>query len=205
MSRWFYDEIEELRKVHAEAVAQGYVGQPLADHIGPKIGRSPQSVKWALKTYLGLNLGREKRISTKPGKPKRLTDEQRKNLVRMVNSLLDEGTERNDILQLVAKRFNISRTGAITSISRSGIHLPVVCTFTQRAKKKDVAANNQVEKVKSMSVNIDTGKHPYYIAARILDEMPGKTAEVRDGVCFLNGFPYPAMKFLADAGVELPQ
>jgi hypothetical protein len=205
MASWFKDEIEELRKVHAEAVAQGYVGQPLADHIGPKIGRSPQSVKWALKTYLGLNLGREKRISTKPGKPKRLTDEQRKNLVRMVNSLLDEGTERDDILQLVAKRFNISRNGAIIAIARNGIKFPPAHCHNKRVQKKETEAHHQVEKVKSMSVNIDTGKHPYYIAARILDEMPGMTAEVRDGVCFLNGFPYPAMKFLEDAGVELPQ
>ncbi|WP_133125110.1 hypothetical protein [Thalassospira lohafexi] len=159
-----------------------------------------------MKTYLGLCLGRAQRISTKPGKPKRLTDEQRKSLAHMVNSLLDEGRERDDILQLVAKRFNISRKGAITSISRSGINLPVVCTFTQRAKKKDAAANQQAEKVKSMSVNIDTGTHPYYIAARILDGMSGQTASVRDdGVCILNGFPCPSMTFLAEAGMKLPQ
>lgn len=205
MARWFKDEIEELRNLHADAVAQGLVGQPLADHIGPKIGRSPQSVKWALKTYLNIGLGRAKRISTKPEKSKRLTRRQRENLVEMARGLLDDGIDRNEILDRIGKRFNLSRAGVATSLSRNGVTFPEEHYHTKKVRKKEKEAQEHIDLVSSISANIDTGKHPYYVAARILDEKPGKTAEVRDGVCFLNGFPCPAVRFLAEAGMEFPQ
>lgn len=82
-----------------------------------------------------------------------------------------------------------------------GLTKPNVKGKRGRARKKVPVDSEVMED----QCNTDPAVHPYFIAADILSNKPGVNAEVRDGVCYRNGHPWPAMKFLAEAGVELPQ
>jgi hypothetical protein len=128
------------------------------------------------------------------------TEAQRKKARRLVKSLHSQGNSRQAIINAVAESCGMSLRYASNIVSRSGLYEPLYHNkniYGQQEETKAAAA------WAAISINIDTGTHPYYIAARILDAKPGISAEVRDGVCYRNGHPWPAMKFLAEAGVEL--
>ena len=121
---------------------------------------------------------------------------------RLVKSLHSQGNSRQAIINAVAESCGIGMRSASIIVSRSGLYEPLFLNkniYGQQEEAKAAAA------WAAISINIDTSTHPYYIAARILDAKPGISAEVREGVCYRNGHPWPAMKFLEEAGVELAQ
>ena len=128
------------------------------------------------------------------------TEAQRKKARRLVKSLHSQGNSRQAIINAVVESCGISLRSACNMVSCSGLFDPVNNNKNIYGQQEEVKASRAWS---SLSPNIDTGTHPYYIAARILDAKPGISAEVRDGVCYRNGHPWPAMKFLAEAGVEL--
>ncbi|WP_417790680.1 hypothetical protein [Terasakiella pusilla] len=203
MASWFKDEILELKKRYEEKVAAGITGQPLADQLAEELNRSPRSITWALSTYLSSKLGRAKHTTSKAKKPTRLTTEQRKNLLTMARTMIGEGVDRDKIIHDIGKRFCLTRRGVLVVIGRGGVEFPEAHKSTELRRRKTAEAESKAEEVRSGNFNIDIAEHPYYIAASILNRKPGIKAEVRNGVCYRNGFPWSAAKFLAEAGVQL--
>lgn len=128
-----------------------------------------------------------------------MTRAQREKALRLTKSLKAQGNSRNAIVNAVAESVGIGQRSAFNFISHTGL-------FERQYDKTysyGVMLSDAADKAwSSLSPNIDTSTHPYYIAARILDAKPGISAEIRDGVCYRNGHPWPAMKFLSEAGVE---
>lgn len=127
------------------------------------------------------------------------TEAQRKKARRLVKSLHSQGNSRQAVINAVAESCGISLLSARNIVSFSGLFDRVHCNKNLYGQQEETKAARAWS---SLSPNIDTSKHPYYRAASILTEK-GIPAEVREGVCYRNGFPWPAMKFLAEAGVEL--
>ena len=124
----------------------------------------------------------------------------RRKAQRLVHSLHAQGNTRDAIINAIVSSCGISTRSALNIVSHSGLFDPI----PRRESAYGIRQNEMAEQAwEGRSINIDTGTHPYYRAARILDAKPGISAEVREGICYRNGFPWPAMKFLAEAGVEL--
>lgn len=128
------------------------------------------------------------------------SQEQLRKARRLVKSLHSQGNSRQAVVNAVVEACGISARSASVIASRSGLYEPICHNKNIYGQQEDAKAQAAWD---SISINIDTGTHPYYRAARILDAKPGISAEVRDGVCYRNGHPWPAMKFLVEAGVEL--
>lgn len=129
-----------------------------------------------------------------------MTPAKRRKATRLARSLHAQGNSRDAIINAIVESCGLSLRSAMNFVSRSGLFDLIPRRENAYGLRQDEMAEQAWE---GRSINIDTGTHPYYRAARILDAKPGISAEVREGVCYRNGHPWPAMKFLAEAGVEL--
>lgn len=116
---------------------------------------------------------------------------------------LDDGFSGAELAEKIAEKIGRTPDGVKMKLFKHfklGLAKPNAKGKRGRARK-----SVQVDKqVMQDQCNMDATVHPYFIAADILNGKPGVNAEVRDGVCYRNSQPVPAMKFLAEAGLELP-
>ncbi len=124
-------------------------------------------------------------------------------MVEIATTLRDVGCFDKIIVSDLMARFGIGERAVRNALNTGGFEIATYQNEHERRKQKDADIRESMNGVLADQHNIDTGTHPYYRAARILDAKPGISAEVREGVCYRNGRPWPAMKFLAEAGVEL--
>lgn len=189
------DERKKFAEMARRLIDQKLSPPMVRSKLGDAFGLNGKQVQNALyREQIKLNTWQVRRRRLKD-----LSEDEQEELVAMAKELHRQGIGNDEIRARVAARFNVYERSVTTRCRQNGLDIRTSISLTSAGCYADPV------KIEPKQHNVNTGRHPYYIAARILDRKPGVTAEVRDGVCYRNGFPWPAMKFLAEAGVELPQ
>jgi len=136
----------------------------------------------------------------------RLSVKVRKEIVAFANDLIESGGTRDLVTEMVRKKFGLKNTNsASVALAKNGVIFKEANRVTSVNRNAEKRAQEQLEILERRPIIFETQDHLYYRAARKLVER-GINADVKDGVCRVNGYPVPWRRFVVDlAKMELPQ